>query len=130
MLNIICIYYSNKTKICCTIIWFDISWRKGYLEVVLWVPVRVEDDAGVSSRQVDAQAARPRAQQEDKAVRVRLAEAVDGRLTQVPADAPVDTLVRVAEDRYTHKQTQTHTHAHMHKVLLKSGLERPTTTFL
>lgn len=34
------------------------------LQVVLWVPVRVEDDHGVGGRQVDAQATRPRRQQE------------------------------------------------------------------
>lgn len=34
------------------------------LQVVLWVPVRVEDDHGVGGRQVDSQAARTRRQQE------------------------------------------------------------------
>jgi len=67
-----------------------------HLQVVLGVPVRVEDDAGVGGRQVDAQPPRPRAQQEHEAVRVGLAEAVDGRLPQVPAHAPVDTLVQVS----------------------------------
>lgn len=39
-----------------------------HLQVVLWVPVRVEDDAGVGGGQVDAQPPGPSAQQEDKAV--------------------------------------------------------------
>ena len=46
-----------------------------------------------------SQASRPRAQQEHEAVRVRLAEAVDGRLPHVPPDAPVDPLVEVPAAR-------------------------------
>lgn len=67
----------------------------GYLQVVLWVPVRIKDDAGVGSSEVDAQPARPRAQEKDEAVGVRLAEAVDGSLAQVPAHPPVDALIGV-----------------------------------
>lgn len=70
-----------------------------YLEVVLGVPVRVEDDAGVSSCQVDAQPTCPCAQQEDKAIRVGLAEAVDGSLAQVPTHPPIDALVGVSAPR-------------------------------
>lgn len=66
-----------------------------YLQVVLWVPVRIEDDAGVGSSQVDAQPACPCAQEKDKAIRVGLAEAVDGSLAQVPAHPPVDALIGV-----------------------------------
>ena len=72
---------------------------KSYLQVVLGVPVRVEDDAGVGGREVDAQPARPRAQQEHEAVRVRLAEAVDGGLPHVAPHAPVDALVQVPATR-------------------------------
>lgn len=66
-----------------------------HLQVVLRVPVRVEDDAGVGRRQVNAQAARSGAQQEDEALRVGFAEAVDGGLPQVPSHAAVDPLVQV-----------------------------------
>jgi len=66
-----------------------------YLQVVLRVPVRVEDDAGVCRREVDAQAAGPRAQKENEALRVGLTEAVDGRLPHVPTNAAVDSLVQV-----------------------------------
>jgi len=66
-----------------------------YLQVVLGVPVRVKDDAGVCGGQVDAEPPRPSAQQEHEAVRVRPGEPVDGRLPHVAAHAPVDALVRV-----------------------------------
>ena len=70
-----------------------------YLQVVLRVPVRVEDDAGVGGGEVDAQATGPRTQQEDEAVRVGLTEAVDGRLPHVPPHAPVNALVQVPVTR-------------------------------
>ena len=38
------------------------------------VPVRVEDDDGVGGLEVKAEAARPRGEQEDEVVRVRLVE--------------------------------------------------------
>lgn len=66
------------------------------LQVVLRVPVGVEDDAGVGGGEVDAQASGAGAQQEDEAVRVWLAEAVDGRLAQVPPHSTVDALVQVS----------------------------------
>lgn len=66
-----------------------------HLQVILWVPVGVEDDTGVSSGQVDAQPACPRAQEKDKAIRVGFAEAVDGSLAQVAAHPPVDALIGV-----------------------------------
>ena len=65
------------------------------LQVVLGVPVGVEDDAGVGGGEVDAQPAGAGAEQEDEAVRVRLAEAVDGGLPQVPPHAPIDALIQV-----------------------------------
>ena len=68
---------------------------QGYLQVVLGVPVRIEDDAGVGGRQVDAQTSGSGAEQEDESVRVGFAEAVDGGLPQVPSHAAVDALVRV-----------------------------------
>lgn len=67
-----------------------------HLQVVLGVPVRVEDDAGVCRRQVDPQPTGSGAQQENEAVRVGLAEPVDGRLPQVPSHTTVNALVRVA----------------------------------
>lgn len=65
------------------------------LQVILGVPVGIEDDAGVSSSQVDAQPACPCAQEKDKAIRVGLAEAVDGSLAQVAAHPSVDALIGV-----------------------------------
>jgi len=52
-----------------------------YLQVILRVPVRVKYNTGVGSSEVNTQAAGAGTQQEDEAVRVRLAEAVDGSLT-------------------------------------------------
>ena len=73
--------------------------RRPYLQVVLRVPVRVEDDAGVGGGEVDAQAPGARAQQEDEAVRVGLTEAVDGRLSEVAAHPAVDPLIQVSGAR-------------------------------
>lgn len=70
-----------------------------HLQVVLRVPVRVKDDAGICSRQVDSQTSCPGAQQKHKAVRVGFAEPVDGSLPQVSTDATVDTFVRIAEEK-------------------------------
>lgn len=66
-----------------------------HLQVILRVPVRVKDNAGVRRREVDSQAAGSRAQKEHEAVRVGLAEAVDGRLPQVPTNPTVYPLVQV-----------------------------------
>lgn len=69
------------------------------LQVVLGVPVRVEDDACVGGCEVDAQPSGPGTQQEDEAVRVRLAEAVNGGLAQVPPHATVNALVGVPAEK-------------------------------
>lgn len=66
-----------------------------HLQVILGVPVGVEDDAGVGSCEVDAQPTCPCAQEKHKAIRVGLAEAVDGSLAQVATHAPVDALIGV-----------------------------------
>jgi len=63
------------------------------LQVILRIPVAVVDDDGVGGRQVDAEAARPRAQQEHELVAVGLAVAVDGLLALLAANAAVDALV-------------------------------------
>lgn len=68
-----------------------------YLQVILRVPVRVKDDAGIGSSEVNAQASCSRAQQEDKAVRVGLTETVYRSLAKVSAYAPVDPLVEVSK---------------------------------
>ena len=73
----------------------EVRGQTAYLQVVLGVPVRVEDDAGVGGGEVDAQPPRPRAQQEHEAVRVGPREPVDGGLPQVPSHPAVDALVRV-----------------------------------
>ena len=65
------------------------------LQVVLWVPVGVVDDDGIGSRQVDAQAACTRTQQEDEAIGLGTREAVNGCLTQVPRDTTVNALVNI-----------------------------------
>lgn len=75
-----------------------------HLQVVLRVPVRVEDDAGVGGRQVDSQPSCSGAEQKYKAVRVWLAETVNGRLPQVPPHSAVDAFVRVAEESDTQRQ--------------------------
>lgn len=66
-----------------------------YLQVILWVPVGIKDDAGVGSGQVDAQPTCPCAQEKDKAIRVGLAEAVDGSLAQISTHPPVNALIGV-----------------------------------
>lgn len=66
-----------------------------YLQVVLRVPVRVKDDAGVCGCEVDPQAASSRAQEENEAFRFGLTEAVDGCLPQVPANAAIYPLIQV-----------------------------------
>ena len=76
-----------------------------YLQVVLRVPVRVEDDAGVGGGEVDAQATGPRTQQEDEAVRVGLTEAVDGRLPEVTPHPAVDPLVQVSGTQVSNVRT-------------------------
>ena len=52
-----------------------------YLQVILRVPVRVKYNTGVSSSEVNTQATSAGTQQEDEAVWVRLAEAIDGSLS-------------------------------------------------
>lgn len=66
-----------------------------YLQVVLWVPVRVKDDAGVCCCEVDSQASSSCAQEENETVWVRLAEAVDGGLPQVPTNTSINPLIQV-----------------------------------
>lgn len=46
-----------------------------YLDVVVRVPVRVVDDDGVCTRQVDAQTPRPRGKQEAELLRARSCDA-------------------------------------------------------
>lgn len=73
-----------------------ISQLSAHLQVILGVPVRVEDDAGICSRQVDSQTSSSGAQQENEAVRVWLAESVNGRLPEVPSHTTVNALICVA----------------------------------
>lgn len=67
-----------------------------YLQVILRVPVRVKYDTSVSSSQVDAQTTGSGTQQEDKTIRVRLAEAIDGGLSQVPTHSAVNSFIKVS----------------------------------
>jgi hypothetical protein len=54
-----------------------------YLEVVLWVPVAVKYDDGVGGGEIDAQAARPRRQQEAEVLRAGRVEVIDRVLAQL-----------------------------------------------
>lgn len=60
------------------------------------VPVRVKYNTGVSSSEVNTQATSPSTQQEDKTVRVRLAEAIDGSLSQVSPHSSINSLIKVS----------------------------------
>ena len=75
----------------------DASGERAHLQVVLRVPVRVVDYDGVGGREVDAESARARTQEEDEAVGVGFTEPVDRLLTQVTTDTAVYTLVEVPE---------------------------------
>jgi hypothetical protein len=66
------------------------------LQVVLRVPVRVEDDDGVGCGQVDAQPARPRGQQEGKVAGVWRVEVLHGLVAQLGGRGAVEALVLVA----------------------------------
>lgn len=68
-----------------------------YLQVVLWVPVRVKDDTGVGSCEVNSEPTCSCAQQEDESIRVGFTEAVYCCLTKVPTYTPVYPLVEVSE---------------------------------
>jgi hypothetical protein len=65
-----------------------------YLEVVLWVPVAVEDDDGVGGGEIDAQAARPRRQQEAEVLRAGRVEVIDRVLPQLALYSAVQPLER------------------------------------
>ena len=66
-----------------------------YLQVILRVPVRVKDDAGVCGCEVDPQATSSRTQEENESFRFGLTEAVDGRLPQVPTNTSIYPLIQV-----------------------------------
>mmetsp|Transcript_19465 Transcript_19465/g.73536 ORF Transcript_19465/g.73536 Transcript_19465/m.73536 type:complete len:338 (-) Transcript_19465:1450-2463(-) len=65
------------------------------LHVILRVPVRVVDDHGVRRREIDPDAARPGAEQEDEGI-LSGVEAVDGLLPVVSRDRPVEALTAEA----------------------------------
>lgn len=69
----------------------------GYLQVILWVPVRIKYDAGISSCEIDPQASRSGAQKKDKAVGIWLTEPVDGCLAHVSPYSPINSLIGVSE---------------------------------
>lgn len=66
-----------------------------YLQVVLRVPVGVEDDAGICCRQVNAESSSSRTQQEDKTVRVWSREPVDGCLTEIATNSAIDSFIGI-----------------------------------
>jgi hypothetical protein len=65
-----------------------------YLEVVLRVPVAVEDDDGVGGGEIDAQTARPRRQQETEVLRAGRVEVIDRVLAQLALYSAVQPLER------------------------------------
>ncbi len=65
-----------------------------YLEVVLRVPVAVKNDDGVGGGEIDAQAARPRRQQEAKVLRAGRVEVIDRVLAQLALYSAVQPLER------------------------------------
>lgn len=75
----------------------------GYLQVILWVPVWIKYDAGISSCEIDPQASRSGAQKKDKAVWVWLTEPVDGCLAQVSPYSPINSLIGVSEGTQTNE---------------------------
>lgn len=91
-----------------------------YLQVILGIPVRIKNDAGVCCSEVDAQAPSPGAEQEDEAIWVWFAEAVDGRLPEVPAHTPVDALVQVPAQGHRHS-----THCCTNGFVMERGLWTP-----
>lgn len=74
-----------------------------HLQIILGVPVRVEDDAGICSRQVDSQTSCSGAQQKNEAVGVGFAEPVNGSLSQISSDTAINAFICVAEERYVHR---------------------------
>ena len=63
------------------------------LQVVLRVPVGVEDDDRVGGGQVDADAARARREQEEERARCRVREAVDCLLALILTHRAVEALI-------------------------------------
>lgn len=75
-------------------------WVNGvYLQVVLGVPVWVEDNAGICCRQVDAQSSSSRTQQEDESIRVWSGKAVDGCLSQISTDSAIYSFIWISGTR-------------------------------
>lgn len=83
------IMYYNTITYYITAIYYDII---THLQVVLWIPVRVIDDDGVGSGQVDSESAGASAEQEDKTIRVWFGESVDRFLSQISSDPSVNPL--------------------------------------
>ena len=63
------------------------------LQVVLGVPIGVEEHARVGGGEVDAHPARTRREEECEDVGARFAVAIDGRLASIAGDAAVDALI-------------------------------------
>lgn len=78
-------------------VWLAVS----HLQVILWVPVRVKDDAGVCCCKVDPQATSSGTQKENETLRVGLTKAVDSCLPKVSTHASIYPLVQVPENGKT-----------------------------
>lgn len=77
-----------------------------YLQVVLWVPVRVKDDAGVGCCKVDPKATSSGTQKENEAFRFGLTKSVNSCLPQVPPHTSIYPLIQVPAIIIKNKNSQ------------------------
>ena len=68
------------------------------LNVILWIPVRVKNDNGVGSRQVDSETTSTSAQKKHKPIGVWFAKPINSLLSQVATNASVYSLIQIAEN--------------------------------
>ena len=71
--------------------------RRVYLNIIVWVPVRVVYNNRVSSSQVDAKTTSPCGEEKDKVRRVGCVESINGLLSLWSGHVAIDTLKLVAE---------------------------------
>ncbi len=88
--------YQNKPRGTSTILPFCVCVCV-YLQVVLRIPVRVKDDTGVGSCEVNTKSACSSTQQEDESIGVWFTETVYCCLTEVPTYTAVYPLIEVSE---------------------------------
>ena len=66
-----------------------------HLDVIMGVPIRIENDDSVSSGQVDAQSTSPGGQEEAELLGSRSIKAIDGLLPKGARDATINALILV-----------------------------------